>query len=74
MREFRVSDAQREFLHRRIRQTRRDFATTVLAMLLRGRKIDLGYVMRFFRNDPALLGEIPVSALRTLPRVRPGQG
>jgi succinoglycan biosynthesis protein ExoW len=74
LREFRVTDAQREFLHRRIRQIRRDFATTVIAMLLRGRKIEPAYVTRFFRNDRALLGEIPASALRTLLRIRSGQG
>jgi len=70
LKEFRVTDSQREFLNQRIRQTRKDFATTVIAMLSRGRRVEPAYVMRFFRSDRALLGEIPMSVLRMLLRVR----
>jgi succinoglycan biosynthesis protein ExoW len=72
LKEFSVTAAQREFLNRRIRQIRRDFATTMIGMLLRARKIESGYVTRFVRTDPALLGEIPASALRTLLRTPSG--
>jgi hypothetical protein len=73
LREFTVTNAQREFLEQRIRHTRKDFATILIGMLSRGRRIEPTYVMRFFCSDPALLGEIPASALRMLFRIRPGK-
>jgi len=73
LREIPVTDAQRDFLNQRIRQTRRDFATAAIGMLSRGRRVDPSYVRRFFQGDRALLGEIPASALRMLFRIRAGK-
>jgi succinoglycan biosynthesis protein ExoW len=58
LREYTITEPQRDFLSQRIRETRRDFATTVVGLLFRGRTVELRDFLRFFRNDIALSGEL----------------
>jgi succinoglycan biosynthesis protein ExoW len=59
MHEFAMTDAQRRLLRKRLGEFRRDFVTTVAAMLSAGIQVEAGYVLQFARHDPAVFGAIP---------------
>jgi succinoglycan biosynthesis protein ExoW len=59
VREFAMTDAQRMLLRKRVAEFRRNFVTTVAAMLAAGIRIDLRYIVQYVRQDPAVFGAIP---------------
>ena len=62
----RLDASQRRFMTARLKQERRDFATTLLAMLKAGTPVDANLVRGFLRDQPATLAYLPSVLLATL--------
>jgi succinoglycan biosynthesis protein ExoW len=62
MRDFPLNAEQQAFVRRRWRETRRSFATTVVAMIASGTHVDAKLVGRLLRHDPLVLGLFPLVA------------
>ncbi len=60
MRDFPLSAEQQSFVRRRWRETRRSFATTVMAMIAAGVPVERKLVGRLLRHDPLVLGLFPL--------------
>ena len=60
MHDFPLNPTQRAFIRRRWRETRRSFATTVMAMIAAGVPVEGKLVRRLLRQDPLVLGLFPL--------------
>jgi succinoglycan biosynthesis protein ExoW len=58
--DFPLTPEQRSFTQRRWHETRRSFATTVMAMLASSVSVDRTLVARLLRRDPLVLGQFPL--------------